>query len=179
LEVAYRATALDFQPAIAEAIKRFGPLDAVRIVSATMEEQLAAERKPGARLAMALMRGMMAREELKQEEGGSYSAEETRILLGISKAAVLKRFQKGQLLGWREAGQRAVRFPVWQFDGADVLPGLAEILAVFAEAPWSDDWTKTVFFLSPRQSLGGKRPLDLLRAGEAKRLSALARSSIE
>ncbi len=41
---------------------------------------------------------MLAREELKQAEGGSHSAEEARVLLGISKAAVLKRFNKGHLL---------------------------------------------------------------------------------
>jgi len=179
LEVPYRVAAVDFQPAMEDAIRQFGPLEAVRIVTATMQEQLAVQAKPKAKLAMAVMRGLLAREEMKQQEGGSYSAEETRMLLGISKAAVLKRYQKGQLLGWREAGQGAVRFPAWQFSGGNVLPGLPAVLAELATAPWADDWSKIVFFLSGRASLGGRRPLDLLRDGETGRVVQAARASIE
>jgi len=166
-----------FQPAVAEMLKRYDPLEAVRLITATVEKQLAAQAKPKAQYAMAIMRGLLAREELKQAEGGSYSAEETRLLLGISKAAVLKRYQKGQLVGWREASQAAVRFPAWQFLGGNVLPGLPEVLAVFAKEDWLDDWTRVVFFLNRRAD--GKRPLDLLRAGETRRVCKLAEAHIE
>jgi hypothetical protein len=169
----------DFQPAVAELFNRCEPVEAVRLLTAAVEKQLAAQRKPKTPYAMALMRGLLAREELKQAEGGSYSAEETRALLGISKAAVLKRFQKHQLVGWREAGQGAVRFPAWQFLNNNVLPGLPEVLAVFSKEDWVDDWKIVLFFLTPRLSLDGRRPLDLLREGETRRVSQLAEASLE
>ena len=178
-EATYRVGSMDLAPAVADIINRHDLLEAVRLISATVQEQLALAAKPRAKYASAIMRGLLAREELKQAEGGSYSAEETRLLLGISKAAVLKRYQKGQLIGWREASQNAVRFPAWQFLGDNVLPGLPEVLAIFAEADWVDDWTRIVFFLNSRHSLAGKRPLDILREGDTKRVCGYARSSLD
>lgn len=176
-EATYRVEAADFQPVVADLFSRCEPVEAVRLLTAAVEKQLAAQPKPKAQYAMALMRGLLAREELKQAEGGSYSAEEARTLLGLSKAAVLKRFQKRQLVGWREAAQGAVRFPKWQFLDDNLLPGLAEVLAIFAKEDWVDDWTSVVFFLNRRSD--GKRPLDLLRAGEIRRVCALAAAHLE
>lgn len=178
-EATYRVDPPDFQPVVADLFSRCEPLEAVRLLTAAVEKQLANQPKPKTQYAMALMRGLLAREELKQAEGGSYSAEETRTLLGISKAAVLKRFQKHQLIGWREAGQGAVRFPAWQFQNNNVLPGLPEVLAVFAKEDWVDDWKTILFFLGPRLSLNGKRPLDILREGETRLVCQLAEASLE
>ncbi|MES2707372.1 MAG: hypothetical protein V4726_12300 [Verrucomicrobiota bacterium] len=154
-------------------------MEVIRMVTAAMGEVFAARPKPGISTAMAMARGMGAREELKQSEGGSLSAEEAAKELGITKAAVLKRYQKGQLLGWREAKQNAVRFPVWQFKENNVLPGLHEVLRVFQDAAWMDDWAKIVFFLGPLASRSGKRPLDLLRANEVSRSVEAARALME
>ena len=178
-QASYRAGGMDLAPAIANIISRHDPLEAVRLITATVQDQLALAAKPRAKYASAIMRGLLAREELKQAEGGSYSAEEARLLLGISKAAVLKRYQKGQLIGWREASQNAVRFPTWQFQADNVLLGLPEVLAIFAEEDWVDDWKRIVFFLNPRHSLAGKRPLDVLREGDIKRVCGYARSSLD
>ena len=178
-EATYRVGTMDLAASVADIINRHDPLVAVRLISATVQDQLALVAKPRVKYASAIMRGLLAREELKQAEGGSYSAEEARMLLGISKAAVLKRYQKGQLIGWREASQNAVRFPAWQFQGDNVLPGLPAVLAIFAEADWVDDWTRIVFFLNTRHSLAGKRPLDILREGDAKRVCGYARSTLD
>ena len=178
-EANYRVGTMDLAASVADIINRHDPLVAVRLISATVQDQLALIAKPRVKYASAIMRGLLAREELKQAEGGSYSAEEARMLLGISKAAVLKRYQKGQLIGWREASQNAVRFPAWQFQGDNVLPGLPEVLAIFAEEDWVDDWKRIVFFLNPRHSLAGKRPLDILRLGDTKRVCGYARSSLD
>ena len=175
----HRFSEADLGPAVAEVIRGHDPLEAVRLISAAVQAQLALAAKPRAKYASAIMRGLLAREELKQAEGGSHSAEETRLLLGISKAAVLKRYQKGQLVGWREAGQNAVRFPAWQFHGDNLLKGLPEVLAIFAEQAWADDWKRILFFLNPRYSLGGKRPLDLMRMGDVKRVCGYARSALD
>lgn len=58
-------------------------------------------------------------------------------------------------------------FPVWQFgqDGLP-LPGLIQCL--------DRAWAATVFFLSPAESLGGARPLGLLRGGRTEEAFAYA-----
>lgn len=176
---AHQAAARSLQPTLAKAAGKFSPFDVVRIVMAAVGEEFAAQPKPKSRLAMALLRGAAVREEMKEAEGGSLSAEEAGTKLGISKAAVLKRYQKGQLLGWREAKQNAVRFPVWQFTEDNVLPGLTEVLETFQAAEWLDDWGKIVFFLTPLASMKGRRPLDLLRDGETRRVVWAAQANLE
>lgn len=162
----YQAVARSFQPAIAKVSSKYSALEVVQILSAAMAEEFFSRPQPKIELAMAFMKGAMVREEMKAAEGGSLSAEEAGAKLGISKPAALKRYQKGQLLGWREARQNAVRFPVWQFGADDVLPGLPAVLNVFREAPWIDDWGRIAFFLTPLDSMGKRRPLDLLRDGD-------------
>lgn len=165
-----QAFARSFRPALEKAAETYDPLEIVRMVMAAVSEQLPPDRKPQSSLARAIARGNVAREEMKSQEGGSCSAEEAGATLGISKAAALKRFQKGQLLGWREAKQNAVRFPVWQFHEDGTLTGLAGVLDAFEGAEEIDDWAKILFFLNPLSSLDGKRPLDLLRAGNVQRV---------
>ena len=176
---AYQAMARSLQPALEKATERFSPFDVVRIVMAAIGEQFAGQPKRQTGLAMALMRGAAAREEIKEAEGGSLSAEEAGTRLGISKTAILKRYQKGQLLGWREAKQNAVRFPVWQFTEDNVLPGLSEVLGVFQDAEWLDDWGRIVFLLTPLGSMKGKRPLDLLRNGKTRPVIGAAQAYLE
>lgn len=174
-----QAIARSIRPAVAKAAESYDPLELVRMVMAVVGEQLPVNGKPQTRLARAMARGNVAREEMKSRDGGSCSAEEAATRLGISKAAVLKRYQKGQLLGWREAKQNAVRFPVWQFGDDDVIPGLAKILALFNDAEEIDDWTKIVFFLTPLASMSGKRPLDLVRAGNLQKVIWVAQGIAE
>jgi hypothetical protein len=139
----------------------------------------AAKPVPQSGLTVALLRGRVAREELKLEEGGSISSSEAAERLGISKTAVLKRYNRGQLIGWKEARQGAVRMPVWQFKDDNVLPGLPETLTILNQASWMDDWGRVSFFLNRRTSLGDQRPLDLLRAGKANPVLQAAMDSIE
>ncbi len=128
-----------------------------------------------AQLALALARGLEARQQLAEAEGGSLSSEEAARVLGISKTAVLKRLEAGRLLAWREERLRAARFPRWQFDKhGQVLAGLEPVLEILNRDERLDAWGKVLFFLQTRSSLGEKRPLDLLREGriEAVRLAA-------
>jgi hypothetical protein len=161
-------------------IAKHSPLESVKIVVAALVEQLAATKRPQSGLATALARGVVAREELKALEGGSLSAEEARMALGgLSKEAVLKRFRKGQLLGWREARQNAVRFPAWQFVDGNTIPGLVDVLTILNQSTAVDDWAKITFFLNKRLSLGGERPLDALRRGEVERVKLAAQAFME
>jgi hypothetical protein len=45
--------------------------------------------------------------------------------------------------------------------------------------PWMEDWGRVLFFLHPRSSLRGKRPVDALREGAQKLLVELAKTEIE
>ena len=122
------------------------------------------------RLANAIARGITVRQRLMEAEGGSMSAEQAARELGISKTAILKRYQKGQIIAWREERQNAARFPVWQFSEHKVLDGLEEVLKVLAAGSRLDDFGRILFFLSKLGFLGGKMPLECLRAGDLNKV---------
>jgi hypothetical protein len=175
-----RPAAKSVAASLAKLGERYAPLEAAKVVMAVVQDHLAKAGRRQSGLAAAVARGVLAREELKAAEGGSLSAEETRTALGgISKEAVLKRYRKGRLLGWREARQNAVRFPAWQFVDEKPLPGLEEVLAVLNRSPSLDDWARILFFLNRRSSVGVERPLDLLRRGEIEPVKRAAAAYVE
>jgi hypothetical protein len=153
------------------------PADVVERLRVAVSKAMPATLKSP--LAEALFRGIEARQRIREMDGGTLSAEDTGRLLGIVKQAVIDRYNKGRLLGWREK-QGAIRFPVWQFgqDG-NVLAGLAEALAALSRNEHLDDWAKVLFFVNPRVSLKNQRPLDLLRKGETRYVIELARAEAE
>lgn len=133
------------------------------LTEAGSQEHGVAVRDP--RLKAALDRGLSVRRRLQEAEGGSISAEEAAKELGMSKVAVLKRYQKNKLVAWREEKQNAIRFPIWQFKDGKVLDGIEAVLDKLSDGAL-DDAGRLLFFLSNSRALGGKRPLDCLRAGE-------------
>jgi hypothetical protein len=126
--------------------------------------------EPGNRLANAIARGIPARQKLVESEGGSLSAEAAARELGISKAAILKRYHMGRLIAWREERQKAVRFPVWQFQNGRVLDGIEPTLKVLNAGSRLDDFGRMLFFLSRSRFLGGARPLDCLREAKLRKV---------
>ncbi len=108
----------------------------------------------------AIARGEIVRQKLAANEGGSVSAVQAARILGVSPATVLRRWRNHRLVAWKHGG--SVRVPVWQFDGEKMLKGIEETLQIFAS---DDQWRVMRYFLGKRLSLGGCRPLDLLRAG--------------
>lgn len=182
LPEAQKAAVQELAPIFGRFVEQFDEMDTARIVVAALEKELDRRPAPRSAMAAALTRGVLAREHLKEEEGGSISAEEARRILGLSKESVLKRYRQNMLLGWREARQDAVRFPVWQFSTETedhLLPHLSNVLDIFKKSETLDDWGRVLFFLNPRQSLKGKRPLDLLRAGQSKPVYAAAYTLVE
>jgi hypothetical protein len=149
----------------------------VRVIVQAYREATPPTRRSS--VAEALFRGIEAQSRLKEAEGGSLSADEVRALINLkSKPGVLERYHHGSLLGWREK-QNAVRFPVWQFTPTGMLPGLVDSLQALSRNPNLDDWAKVLFFLSPRESLDGRRPLDLLKAGQRDQVISLAQADAE
>jgi len=157
-----------------------GPMNLARLLNVAFVLSLGKGDSREDKLARAVVRGIETRRQLAEAEGGSLSSEEAARLLRISKTAVLKRLEAGRLLAWREERLQAARFPRWQFDEhGHVIAGLEEALKILQADERLDVWGKILFFLVEKSSLGGQRPLDLLRAGRLKDLRLAARAYAE
>lgn len=156
------------------------PATLARLVGLAFECTLGAGGSREDKLARALVRGLSARQQLAEAEGGSWSSDEVARLLQVSKTAVLKRLASGRLLAWREERLQAARFPRWQFDEhGQVLSGLEEVLDILNRDERLDVWGRILFFLQEKPSLGDRRPLDLLREGRRREVGLAARAYTE
>ena len=118
-----------------------------------------------------LASGILARKELEQAEGGSLSSEEVAELLSLKhRPSVAYKRRARELIAWRVTTGKW-RYPRWQFTANGILPGIKECLKTLQT---DNGFGAMIFFLSPRYSLEGKRPLDLLREGRVKEAIAVA-----
>jgi len=91
-----------------------------------------------------------------------------------------KAARGGTPAGVREDGVQAARFPRWQFDPhGNVLRWFGGRAQILDQDDRLDPWGKTLFFLQEKSSLGGRRPLDLLRAGKLKEVCLAAHEYAE
>ncbi|MFT4040603.1 MAG: hypothetical protein QM692_20655 [Thermomicrobiales bacterium] len=109
-------------------------------------------------LMLARVRGQAVQRRILEMEGGAVSSRQMAALLGISRRAVDKRRERGELIGL-DADGRGYVYPVWQVD----LPGFAEVLAVRRDL---SPRAQAGFFLAPNAWLEDRSPLSALRAGE-------------
>lgn len=112
--------------------------------------------------------------DLIDRAGGALSAEKVQALLGHKSAqAVYKAVKDRRLLAVDDRGTKL--FPVFQFDGDSVRPGLARVLAA---APNTSGWALLQFFVGGDEGLGTARPIDLLKGSDAdiERLARFART---
>jgi hypothetical protein len=156
------------------------PTTVARLMNVAFRISLGGSSSRTDKLARAHARGIAARQQLAEAEGGSLSSDETARWLQISKTAVLKRLEAGRLLAWREERLQAARFPRWQFDRhGRVLAGLGEVLAILNQDDRLDAWGKILFFLTEQSGLEGRRPLDLLRHGKLDEVRLAAQTYAE
>lgn len=123
-------------------------------------------------LARAKTRGLVSQREMLGVEGPPMGVREVAGHLGISRQAVDKRRQRSKLLAV-SFGTRSLQYPCWQFMETGVLSGLEETLLALAPSP---PWACLRFFVSGNHRLGGKRPLDLLRAGRVEKVLDAAKA---
>ncbi len=163
---------------VLRAMKGLTPAEVIEHIRTALNKAMPSTLKSP--LADALFRGIEAQRQIKESDGGTLSVEEAARALSLgSKQAVIDRYNKHRLLGWREK-QGAIRFPLWQFQpGKGVLKGLPEVLEVLAQGRNLDDWGKVLFFVNPRESLRGRRPLDLLKKGIVQPIVDLAKTYAE
>jgi hypothetical protein len=127
----------------------------------------------GSELAHAYLRGLDARHALITAAGGMLDGSDVAKLLGMTPAGVHKRYQAGQLLGIREE-KRRIGYPALQFDGPRVVRDLPRVLAALAENE-TDDWSQLRFLAGSNARLGGRSPVEALKAGGVEEVLAAAR----
>jgi excisionase family DNA binding protein len=110
-------------------------------------------------------------------EGRVLSISEAAEMLEVTRVTVYAWIESKRLLAWR-ATRRGVLIPAEQIMGAgEVVPGIAEVLAVIgeAEAAW-DFLNEESAFVDPEKSV---RPIDALRQGKVDAVVAAAHSFLE
>jgi hypothetical protein len=118
-------------------------------------------------LAPAFIRGIEAQRRLLEENGGTLSAAQSADILGITPQAVDKRRHSHSLLAL-SMGRHGYRYPVWQFTRSGSLPGLKDVLQALEP---HDEWMQIAFFVSKNPRLGGKTPIEMLKAsGQLERV---------
>ncbi|MGB0991927.1 MAG: hypothetical protein ACPG32_05605 [Akkermansiaceae bacterium] len=168
---------LEIGPLLEKWSKSLSPEALASALAATFQKTVHSEARKS--LPLATLRGLAAREHLKEEEGGHISAEQARRFMhDVSKTTVLAHHREGKLLAWKEG--RAFRFPVWQFSSqGGLIAGMDEVLAILHRSPVLDDWGKVLFFLNSRNSLDGNSALHALRSGDVELVKRLAEGELE
>ena len=91
-------------------------------------------------------------------------------LIGASHETVNAKRKRHEVLGL-EGATRGLRYPRWQLTDAGLpLPGLARLFDTLGGQPW----TVFRFLLGNHAELGGRRALDVLKAGQ---IDAVARAA--
>jgi len=121
-------------------------------------------------------KGMEWVDKARRAEGGAWSGGELQERFQLSAANLHRRRKEHRIVFWRDA-RHAFFYPKWQFTGTGALgPGIEDILRIFKSF---DEWRIMRYFLTPRYQLQGKRPLDLLRAGDIENVLSHARTHAE
>lgn len=114
--------------------------------------------------AKALLKGVQIAQNDLKESGGAYDLDQVRVMMnGISRQMVDRKVRDGSLLAVPGPSNRRA-YPTVQFtsDGT-VAPGLK---AVKEALPTDNPWVVLNFLVRPDPRLDGRKPIDLLKAGE-------------
>ena len=106
--------------------------------------------------------------------GGALTAEKVRELLGHKTIqAVYKAVKDRRLLMVEDNGTKL--FPVFQFDGNAILPGISKVLNA---APHTTGWAILQYLVGGDEGLDGMSPIALLKGSEAEieRVARFART---
>jgi len=128
----------------------------------------------GDELAQARLRGLDASKKRVEAVSGFLDGAGVAQLLGMTTAAVHKRYKAHQLLGIREE-KRRIGYPGFQFDGGRVVRDLPAVLQALSDGG-VDEWAQLRFLAGANARLGGRSPMDALRAGDGERVLAAARA---
>jgi nucleoid DNA-binding protein len=117
------------------------------------------------------LRSLGADVELREAEGGGLSDSDFAARMGLNSRETIRQYrEKGRLFAWPK-DMRSFRYPAWQIHRGQLLPGLAEVLAVLKEKRL-EPLSIIGYFLTPSDDLEDSRPLDLLRKGNVAEVVA-------
>ncbi|HUE43251.1 MAG TPA: hypothetical protein VMP12_06785 [Candidatus Sulfotelmatobacter sp.] len=142
------------------------------LLAAMTEPSVATQLAVNDPLAAAKIRGVERQREMLKNGGGVLTVSGVEKLLGISRQAVHKRQTQRQLIGLT-LGRRGYAYPAWQFEEGKTLPHLATVLQALGK---HDPWMQMTFFLGGNDRLDGRRPIDVLKAGEVEPVLRAAES---
>ncbi len=123
-------------------------------------------------IARAQLRGLDARQQVLEAEGGTLSAEQMARRLHLTRQAVDLRRRNHRLIGL-PVGRHGYRYPAWQLGPAGIWPWVLQVIHTLTP---HDPWQQVFFLLSPHPDLEGETPLNALRAGRIDEVVALART---
>jgi hypothetical protein len=145
--------------------------EALRVMRRVSEKISLANVTPDAAFERVLLRSLGADAELRDAEGGGLSDAEFAERMGLGSRETIRQYrQKGRIFGWLK-GSRSYRYPAWQIHRKELLPGLAEVLAVLREKGLHS-LSIIGYFLTPSDGLDDVRPLDLLRESKIDQVVA-------
>jgi hypothetical protein len=128
--------------------------------------------KPDAR-SQALLEGVRIAQEDLREAGGAYDLKQVRLLMqGVSRQAIDKRIQEGSLLSVPGPSNRR-SYPTLQFNRDGTI--VAGLKAVRKALPSSNPWIILNFLARPDDRLDGRKPIDVLKAGDVELVVEAAR----
>lgn len=104
-----------------------------------------------------------------EQLGPAYTQGQVAVLLGRSKQAISTN--KGLLR--LEMRDGSVGYPVFQFEGDRILPGIRNVVLALSPVA-ATNWTVASWLTSPSAELGGETPLDRLRRGDVSEVTVLA-----
>lgn len=129
--------------------------------------------EPDAR-ARALLRGRLIAERDLEASGGAVNLEGVRqIMNGVTRQAVTHRVKEGSLLAVPGPSNRRV-YPVVQFVDGSPVKGLREVRDALGT---TSGVAILNFLVNAEPRLGGRRPIDLLKAGDLDQVLETARRS--
>jgi hypothetical protein len=148
--------------------------EALRVMRRVSEKISLTKLTPDAAFERVLLRSLDADSELREAEGGGLSDAEFAERMGLSSRETIRQYRgKSRIFGWAK-GSRSNRYPAWQIHRKELLPGLAEVLAVLNEKQLHS-LSIIGYFLTPSDGLDDVRPLDLLREGKVDEVVADAK----
>jgi hypothetical protein len=139
-------------------------VDALRRVGATGDPVLAGRRAATAALSEALWADQLG--PLHDTPGVAAR------LGGVTKQAVSDRVHRHRLLALRTGSGRLV-YPAFQFNGHDLVPGMADVLLALRPDATSA-WTVASWLTTPDSALHGRAPIEALRDGAVDEVVAAA-----
>ena len=128
---------------------------------------------PGAR-AEAILRGRAIAEEDLLASGGALNLEQVcQFMHGVSRQSIEKKVRDQAMFSVPGPGNRRC-YPVVQFnDDGSVVVGLPEVLKAL---PTNSGFAILNFLVHPDDSLGGRKPIDMLKSGDIDLVLQAARS---